>query len=172
MKGTEMKKIIATMAFGLIASTAQAETLYARITQVDPNYENTYHDVPRRQCQDVEVPIYSNVQGGDAGAGALTGMIIGGLIGKGATGQDNGAAAGAVIGGIIGANNAQNGTRRVVTGYRTERQCNEVMVRERTRQIRNYFITYEWNGIYGQSYTYNNYYVGQRIPVTVTINAN
>ena len=169
-----MKKLIASTALVMtMASTAHAERqAMAVIKHVEPNYQTTYQDVPRTQCNNVEVPIYGQRQGGDAGAGALTGMIIGGLIGKGVTGKDNGAAAGAVIGGIIGADKAQNGTRQVVTGYRTERQCSEVMVREQVQVIKNYRIVYEWNGIRGSSYTYNNYYVGQRIPVTVTLNAN
>ena len=168
-----MKKLLATVALIGVASTAQAETRYATITAVQPNYQTVYQNVPRQQCQNVEVPVYGTVQGGsDAAGGALAGMIIGGLIGKGATGKDNGAAAGAVIGGIIGADRAQNGTRQVVTGYRTERQCSEVMVREQQREIKNYTITYRWNGITAQSYTYNRYNTGDRIPVTISINAN
>jgi len=48
--------------------------------------------------------------GGDAAGGALAGMIIGGILGKGVTGKDNGAAAGAVIGGIIGADKGSQGS--------------------------------------------------------------
>jgi uncharacterized protein YcfJ len=167
-----MKKLLATVALIGVASTAQAETRYANITRVEPNYQTVYQNVPRTQCQDVEVPIYGSVQGGGASGGdVLTGMIIGGLLGKGITGKDNGAAAGAVMGGVIAADRG-NGNRQVVTGYRTERQCSEVMVREQQREIRNYTITYRWNGITAQSYTYNRYNVGDRIPVTVSINAN
>lgn len=50
--------------------------------------------------------------GGNAGEGALIGMIVGGLIGKGATGDDNGAAAGAIIGGIVGADRASQKPRK------------------------------------------------------------
>jgi len=166
-----MKTLLTTAALVFAASTASADrTPMATITNIETNYETVWQNVPTTQCQNVEVPIYGTVQGGgDAGAGALGGMIIGGILGKGLTGKDDGAAAGAVIGGIIGANNAQNGSRRVITGYKTERQCSEVIERQQTRQIKNYLITYEWHGQYGQSYTYNNYYVGQRIPVNVSI---
>jgi uncharacterized protein YcfJ len=168
-----MKLFTALAAFTMLASTAVAETRYATITQVTPNYQNIYQNVPRQQCENVEVPIYGNVQNNrNAGEGALAGMIIGGILGKGVTGDDGGAAAGAVIGGIIGADRAQNGSRRVITGYTTERQCREVMIREQVREIRNYTIRYRWNGINAQSYTYNRYSVGDRIPVTVSINAN
>ena len=167
-----MKKLLATAAIIGIASTAQAETRYANITRVEPNYQTVYQNVPRTQCQDVEVPIYGTVQGGgNAVEGALTGAIIGGILGE-AIGGKNERNAGAIFGAIVGGDKAANGNRQVVTGYKTERQCSEVMVREQQREIRNYTITYRWNGITAQSYTYNRYSVGDRIPVTVSINAN
>lgn len=167
-----MKRLLATAAIISFATAAQAETRYANITRVEPNYHTVYMNVPRTQCQDIEVPVYGTVQGGGASGGdVLTGMIIGGLLGKGVTGKDDGAAAGAVMGGIIAADQG-NRNRQVVTGYRTERQCSEVMVREQQQEIKNYIITYNWNGVTAQSYTYNRYSVGDRIPVTVTINAN
>ena len=165
-----MKKLLATAAILSFATAAQAETRYANITRVEPNYQTVYMNVPRQQCQDVEVPVYGNTGGGASGGDVLGGMIIGGLLGKGATGKDDGAAIGAIIGGMVAAEN--NNGRRVVTGYRIERQCSEVMTREQQREIKNYTITYRWNGITAQSYTYNRYNVGDRIPVTVSINAN
>jgi uncharacterized protein YcfJ len=48
-------------------------------------------------------------------------MILGGLLGKGATGKDDGAAIGAILGGIVAADNKKS--KQVVTGYRVERQC-------------------------------------------------
>jgi uncharacterized protein YcfJ len=54
------------------------------------------------------------------GGDVLMGMIIGGLMGKGLTGQDNGAAAGAVFGGVIAADKAG---KRTVQGYKTETKC-------------------------------------------------
>lgn len=165
-----MKKALATIALIGFASSAQAETYYANITNVTPNYETVWQNVPSTQCQDVQVPIYGNTGGGASGADVLGGMIIGGLLGKGVGGNDKGAAAGAVLGGIIAADN--NNGRRVVTGYRIERQCTEVMNQQQRRQLKNYTITYRWKNVTGQSYTYNQYNVGDRIPVTVSINAN
>lgn len=166
-----MRKLIATTAMVLAASTASADTQYATIKDVQTNYQTSYQNVPQQRCNDVEVPIYGTVQGqGASGGDVLAGMIIGGLLGKGATGQDNGAAAGAVIGGVIAADRGNN-NRQVITGYRIERQCSEVMVREQVQTIKNYRIVYEWRGIRGSSYTYNRYRVGDRIPVTVRINA-
>jgi uncharacterized protein YcfJ len=167
-----MKILFATAAtIALSTSIVYAQTRSATITRVEPNYQTVFQNVPRTQCQDVEVPVYGTAQGGgNAGEGALLGMIIGGVLGDAISGgKGDATAGGAIIGGIIGADRAQNGTRQVVTGYRTERQCSEVMVREQQREIRNYTITYEWNGVQAQSFTYNRYSVGDRIPVTVSI---
>jgi uncharacterized protein YcfJ len=160
--------VIAT-ALALVAGTASAETRYARIIRVEPNYHTVQSSVVETRCENVQVPIYGQAQG-DAAAGALLGMIIGGAIGDAVSNGDGGATAGgAVIGGLIGADRAQNGSRQAVTGYRTERQCRDVVVQNPVRQIRNYTITYQWSNIVAQSYTYNQYQVGDQIPVTVTV---
>lgn len=78
----------------LSATSASAETVRATVKD---------HYV----WQDVNTPItqtYCSER--SAGEGALGGMIIGGILGKGITGDDNGAAAGAVLGGVIGADKA------------------------------------------------------------------
>lgn len=164
-----MKSLLATAAaLSLVATTAAANTALARITKIEPRYQTSYQNVPTTQCQDVQVPIYGTVQGGGASAGdVLGGMIIGGILGKGATGKDDGAAVGAIIGGMVAADNKQN--KQVVTGYKTERQCSEVLVQQQVQTVKNYRITYKWQGMTGTSYTYNNYNIGDRIPVTVKI---
>lgn len=94
---------------------------------IEDRYMVTYDPQPttRRECVTVDVPIYGTVQGqGASGGDVLTGMIIGGLLGKGATGKDNGAAAGAVIGGIIAAD--KKNSQKVITGYRQEQRCENV----------------------------------------------
>lgn len=167
-----MKTLIATTAIiSALATSVAANTVLARITGVEPRYQNVYQNVPTTQCQDVEVPVYGTVQGGGASGGdVLAGMIIGGILGKGATGKDNGAAAGAVIGGIIAADQG-NRNRQVITGYRIERQCSEVMVRSEVREIRDYIIYFDWNGVQGSAYTYNHYKIDDLIPVEVTLRA-
>jgi len=78
----------------LFATSASAETVRATIKD---HYE----------LQTVNTPITQTYcKQGSAGQGALEGMIIGGLLGKGITGDDQGAAAGAVLGGVIGADKA------------------------------------------------------------------
>jgi uncharacterized protein YcfJ len=60
-------------------------------------------------------------------------MIIGGLLGKGVTGDDGGAAAGAVIGGLVGADNgAKPRTERGIVGYSYEERCEIVTVNQQS----------------------------------------
>lgn len=166
-----MKKLLITTAVLFATATSAFATEYARITKIEPRYTTGYQNVPTTQCQDVEVPIYGTQQGnGASGGDVLTGMIIGGLLGKGATGKDKGAAVGAVIGGVIAADKGQN-NKQVIIGYEIQRQCNEVMTRQQISTIKDYQITFEWNGVYGTAYTYNNYQLGQRIPVEVRLRA-
>lgn len=142
-----MNKFIITASLCLAASVANAET---KMVGVQDYYATQVISEPYavKECYTVEVPIYGQRQGGDAGAGALGGMILGGILGKGLTGDDGGAAAGAVLGGIIGANEAQNNTRRVVTGYKQERKCDQVTrYRDKTRRVYDYsVVTFKQNG--------------------------
>tara|TARA_B100001287_G_scaffold212989_1_gene181803 strand:- start:4459 stop:4962 length:504 start_codon:yes stop_codon:yes gene_type:complete len=167
-----MKKII--LALFVIAagcSPAAAESVQATITYVEPRYETSWQDVPQNRCETVQVPIYGTVQGGGASGGdVLTGMIIGGLLGKGLTGKDNGAAAGAVLGGVISAD--KNNQQRVITGYQNQQQCYTSYNRQKVQTLKNYFIRFEYNGMQGTAYTYNNYQVGQRIPVSIQLRAD
>ena len=129
-----------------IATTAIATMVSATTATADNNVRNVYvQDIftemrvtepySQRECVNVRV-------GGDAAGGALMGMIIGGLIGKGATGQDQGAAAGAVLGGVIGANNAQN------QGSRIEQRCTDVYrYQDTTKVVYDYsVITFTYEG--------------------------
>jgi uncharacterized protein YcfJ len=156
----------------LITTTlpSYADTVRATVTSIQPIYHNTTTRTPSNICQNVEVPVYGTVQsGGASGGDVLTGMIIGGLLGKGVTGKDNGAAAGAVIGGIISADNKRS--KQVITGYRLERQCHTTYVNNTQRQLKHYKIWFTWNGINGSAATYNVYQIGDRIPVEVSLRA-
>jgi len=166
-----MKLLTTAAVIALTATASFAETFRAKITSVQPNYELVNLEYIDQRCSDVEVPIYSQVQGGGASGGdVLGGMIIGALLGKGVTGKDNGAAAGAVLGGVIAADKKQS--RQVISGYKVERQCFDTVQYRKERKFINNLIHFEWNGVQGSAYTYNNYRVGQSIPVTVTIRAN
>jgi hypothetical protein len=123
-----MKSILISAAL-VVATPAMAETTRATIEDV---FATVIESTPytRQVCQNVEVPIYGTVtrQGGGASGGdILGGMILGGLLGKGVSGKDDGAAAGAVLGGIIAADKANKPrTETVITGYKNERQCQNV----------------------------------------------
>ena len=88
------------------------------------------------ECWEEKIPVYGKtVQNGDAAGGALAGMILGGILGKGVTGDDGGAAAGAVIGGLIGADKGSKPkTQRTIIGYEYETKCAEHIVYEQERQ--------------------------------------
>ena len=101
----------------------------------------------------------------------MLGAVIGGALGN-QVGGGSGKDAMTVLGAIVGADiaNKRGRSNQVVTGYRVERQCIETIRREETTEIKNYKIWYEWNGVQAQSYTYNQYNVGDRIRVVVSIN--
>ena len=164
-------KLLSTAAIIALTATASfADTYRATITKVEPNYGYRQVSVPNTVCQNVDVPIYGTVQGGGASGGdVLGGMILGALLGKGVGGNDKGAAAGAVLGGVIAADN--NRSRRVITGYQTQQQCQQTVSYENQRYLKNNKIYFTWNGINGTAHTYNNYNVGTQIPITISIQA-
>lgn len=149
-------QILIAAVLTLSAASASAETVRATITD---HYATIIESQPYnvKSCTNVEVPIYKErtVQG-DAAAGALGGMIIGGILGKGLSGGDDGAAAaGAVLGGVIGADKSQTKTERYIAGYRTEKQCDTITkYREVSKSVYDYTsITWTDDGkTYTQTY--------------------
>ena len=124
-----MKPVILAAAL-LAASPALANEKVTNVKVFDHN-KVVYQEVPinKTVCNEVKVPIYSTVQTqGDAAGGALAGMIIGGILGKGVSGNDDGAAAGAVIGGLIGADKGSRPqTEQRIVGYEYVQKCNDVV---------------------------------------------
>ena len=160
--------VIGTMGF---AASANAQE-YATITNVTPNYQTISTPTTQQVCNVVEVPVYGR-SGGQASTGdTLFGALIGGAIGN-QVGGGKGKDAATVLGAIIGADvaNTRSGSNQII-GYRQEQRCNNVTSYSTQEQIKNYTIRYEWNGIRSRTVTYNQYSVGDRIPITVSINAN
>ena len=169
-----MKTLLATVA--ILACTtslqAQSQTDFATVIHVKPNYQNVQVPRHRNECQTVEVPIYSNV-GGQASTGdTIFGALIGGALGN-QVGGGKGKDAMTVLGAIVGADiaNKKAGQQQII-GYRQEQSCNNITFYEIQESLKNYTITYTWNGITGRTVTYNNYRVGDRLPVNVSIQAD
>ena len=128
-------QMLKTIALSVMVATATATAVVADTVDRIKVYDHTTTVVTQiptteTRCSRVQVPIYEDVQRkGDAAGGALAGMIIGGILGKGVTGKDDGAAAGAVIGGLIGADKGgQTKTERRVVGYQNQDRCEDVVV--------------------------------------------
>jgi len=127
-----MKKIILTSLFA--SSICFPAFAAERVSgQVQDHYKTVYNtvEVVDRQCEIVDVPVYGTRQTerqGGSGGNALLGMILGGAIGKGLTGDDKGAAAGAIMGGVIGADKGSKPkTEQYIKGYRSEQSCSDVV---------------------------------------------
>ncbi len=145
---TAMASTIAAPAFAADRVNAKVTDYYKTVVQSQP--------YTTRECSMQQVPIYSDrANNNTAGGNALIGMIIGGLIGKGVSGNDKGAAAGAVIGGIAGAD-SNRPVSRSISGYRNERVCNDV-TQYTNQEVRSYdysVITWTQNGK-NYSYSFN-----------------
>lgn len=124
-----MKRYLLSAALVAASSPAIAEIPYK--VKVFDHTTTIAQTIPVKEtrCFEVKKPVYSmQKRDGNAGAGALTGMIIGGILGKGLTKDDGGAAAGAIVGGIIGADKGSKPTtQREIIGYEYVERCDEVV---------------------------------------------
>lgn len=146
--------------FALTTTSANASET-ATITNVTPVYQDNYVTRSGTRCYDIRVPVYHDERRAD-GTNILGGMIVGGLIGRGLTGSDEGTAIGAIVGGIA----APERTQRTYVGERIETRC------ERTENLVNepYIIFYEiefvWrNRTYNQQVT-RRYNIGDVVNVS------
>ena len=161
-----MKKLLMATALIGVSSCATAETIASSVkgtvTEVQPLTRVVSVERPHRSCNTVEVPVYGNVGGGASAGDVLGGMIIGGLLGKGVSGNDKGAAAGAVIGGMI---SADKNTQQGIIGYRQENRCTTEYITELQERNAGYRVTIEVEGNTIQTVTDRKYRVGQRVEV-------
>lgn len=168
-----MNKLLATVAvITMSLTTSVSAEEYATVISVKPNYQNVSVPRYRTDCRVNQVPIYGSTQRQASTADTIVGAVIGGAIGNqigGGSGKD----AATVLGAIIGADVANKRTtqQQEIVGYREEQICNNVTYYETQEQLKNYTITYKWNGTQGSTVTYNNYRIGDRIPVEVTVRA-
>lgn len=150
--------------------TVYAEA-YAKITKITPNYTYSKSYKQEKSCFTVDTPIYGKTLNRATNGGEVfTGMLLGSLLGKGATGKDKGAAVGAVLGGIFAAE--KSNTETSIIGYEPVKNCEIIQIPETIKTIKNYKIDYVWGDVIGSSYTHNRYHVGQHIPISISIVAN
>lgn len=169
-----MKKILLSVIFIVGASSIANAEVYVRnatITSVNPIYETVFIEEPAMHCEDIKNPIYSTRQKeGNAAGGALLGMIIGGAVGKGLTGKNDGAAVGAVMGGLIGADQGSKPkTENFIIGYETKRHCYNTLVSKEVNRITSYNVTYKWRGLIGSFYSTNKLSVGDSIKININL---
>lgn len=156
----------AVVALALFATPLHAEIVYGKITKVDPIYSETYVDVPRTVCYDVNVPVtrQTGATDGDVIAGAIIGSAIGNQFGKG-DGKD----AATALGAILGAHAGSKQTHQVVTGYRVEQQCETQYVTDTQTEITGWTVYYKWHTVRGSFDTYrDDYFVGDSIQINIT----
>jgi uncharacterized protein YcfJ len=143
MKLKNLLKIgIVLSTIGTAATASAGEYVTAQIISSEPVYTQFTERTPRNVCNMQQVPIYGRVGGANA-SDVLGGMIIGGLIGKGATGKDNGAAAGAVLGGMVAADRAGG---RAITGYQQVQNCHVQYTYNTIDKISHYNVIADVNG--------------------------
>jgi len=169
-----MKKILITFALAMAMSNPafahhinKQKSVPAEIISVEPIMEKATSHIPRQSCSYVKVPVYQTVQRqGDAGEGALLGMIIGGILGKEITGDNGGRNAGVVLGGIIGADKSA-GKERIISGYKNQKQCTTVYDQITNNVITAYKIVFTYDGMQGTATTGHKYNVGDKINVNL-----
>jgi len=141
-------KLLLSSAVIALATQAAAQNVNATITD---HFRNDTVSTPIRanECVNVDVPIYGQkpASTGDAVAGAIIGGLIGNQFGEG-KGKD----AMTVLGAIAGADAASRNTRNEIVGYRTERQCTEV-VRYKDETVRRYSHSTATFVVDGKRYT-------------------
>lgn len=163
-----MRNTVAAITLSILPSLAFAGgNNYAVITAVHPIYENRYVTQYETECYTVEVPVYGRQRSGSSGD-VLAGAIIGGAIGN-QFGSGSGKDAMTALGIIIGASEGSRSTREVITGYRLERQCDQVAREVLEPVISHYRIRYEYNGFEYHQETTQHYTLGQRVQVSTSL---
>ena len=165
-----MLKLITPILALFSFSTLFAETYYVTgtVQSIEPFYSSTNVYTPETRCRDVRVPVYGKVVSGSGASGAdvLGGMVVGALLGKALTNDNNAAGVGAVMGGVVAAEQQKKTTTKVV-GYKTEQRCEVVQTVSQQSAIKDYRIIYSWHGFTGSSLTGRYYEIGSKIQIKV-----
>ena len=119
MNGIQLIFISVVILLVMLTQNVNAETSFSKqqnqlssngLHSIKDHYKMVFYSTPYsvEVCKNVTVS-------GDKTGDTLKGAVIGGIIGKAITGDDEGASLGALFGGIVGHNesNATSGTKRV-----------------------------------------------------------
>ena len=144
-----MNKVILSMAM-VVGLTSPLLAEPVSMASAHHVYRDEQQQTPhtKKVCKIIDVPIYEQRKRQTRGSDVLGGAIIGGLLGKGLTGQDNGAAFGALAGGMFAAD--ANRTENVIVGYRKEQgECtNETYYTYNTRRVYSHSVmTFKLDGV-------------------------
>ena len=165
-----MLKLITAILAIFSFSNLFAETYYVTgtVQSIEPVYSSTNIYTPETRCRNVKVPVYGKVVSGNGASGAdvLGGMVVGALIGKALTNDNNAAGVGAVMGGVVAAEQQKKTTTKVV-GYNTEQRCEVVQLASQRNAVESYRVIYNWNGFTGSSLTGRYYEIGSKIQIKI-----
>lgn len=148
------KTLMSALAFIFVSNVSYASGISSNATviSVEPVYHNTV-PIYEKHCYISREQVYSSNSGD-----VFAGIVIGGLVGKGLTGKDDGAAIGAILGGLAAADKPRG------VYYQNVQRCeNTIIGYEKT--INHYLVTYRYNGELYQEKTYRSFVVGQKIPI-------
>ena len=155
--------LLATVA---VAAHAQPYLDNARVTSVEPQYENVR--VPRQECSNQWVSEPRRGGGRDYG-GAVLGGIVGGLIGNqvgGGHGREAATAVGAVVGAFTGDNLANRDRwQQPVPAAREVTTCRNV--EDVQSRLVGYQVSYDYHGQQYTTLMQEN--PGRFVPVRVTV---
>ncbi len=171
LTGYVMKRLILSIFifFSPLACWSETYFVTGTVQSVEPVYTNSNLIVPERRCRNIKVPVYGQVttsNGGASGADVLGGMVVGALIGKALTNDNNAAGVGAVMGGVVAAEQNKQ-TKTKIVGYNTQQRCEIIQVVQQQNAIQNYRVIYSWNGLTGSSLTNRYYELGSKIQIKV-----
>lgn len=144
---------------------------YARVTHVEPVYEQVEHRVPREDCW-VETIEVKQPRNGNHAAGTIVGGIVGGAlghtVGHGHRNRKISTAVGAIVGMSVGNHISQKQQQRHANvRYEDLQRCETRYITEYSERLSGYDVTYQYSG---QRYTtFMEHDPGDRIRVAVDV---
>ena len=169
------KTLLAFTAIALILTSGCATAhhtgpkVYGTVTSVTENWVWEEVRVPFEQCTTVRVPSTRYRSNGNSSGDALSGMIIGGILGKSINGNSNDAAVGAILGGLLANNNHNHGRVVQHNSYREERRCMTQYETKRDMVQVGYSVDYMYEGYLYTMKTFKSLRIGDKIPLNVSV---